>query len=303
MQKRLESLSGYRVCYERIPALKRIATDQQGTYRFDRSKGHIIGLYEEGDGFDELRAAMEVSHGLLFFDGYPGVLGSPGEVCALVTDTIQHPAMRAILRSNNLEETFDRYYEDRMKTWIRDAGSLSDHCNASTDVKIRYAFFFLEAMLIASKFRLLLQDAFASSAGPTWSIADNVYATVSSFYPTDQLRLRKALVHCLTVIEQLGKETRFVVVPPVIEEKEKGLLALKVFEVEDKKRSHTECIVMIRYRGDGTVGTVVDMSFSELEAFRSWLQSCSASDLSGWVNASWRGKDLDSVLAKPTGSE
>jgi len=303
MQKRLESLSGYRVCYDRIPKSKRKATGIQGTYRFDRSKGHIIGLYEEGDGFDELRAAMEVSHGLLFFDGYPGVLGSPGEVCAIVTDTVQHPAMRDILRSNDLEEIFDRYYEHRVETWIKNAGSLSDQCNASTDVKIRYAFFFLEAMLIADKFRLSLQHAFPLAAGPTWPIADKLYTSVSSFYPTDQLRLRKALVHCLTVIEQLGKETRSVAVPPVLEEKEKGLLALEVFEVEDKKRSDTECDVMIRYRRDGTVGTVVGMSFSELEAFRSWLLSCSASELSEWVNASWRGKNVDSFLAKPTGSE
>ena len=211
MQGKLEAISGFLVHYEHISDSEMLFTNAPGRYRFDQQEGcHIIGLHEEGDGFDELRAAMEISHGLLFFDGYPGVFIAPGgteQVSALVTDTIHHPAMHSILSGYGLVQIFEAYYDDITQKWIENAELLSTEFNRNTDAKVRYIFFFLEALLVGDRFRIPLHNTFASRAWPTWNLADEIYTSVCPLYPVDQLRLRKAIIRCLHLVGELGLDT------------------------------------------------------------------------------------------------
>ncbi len=303
MQEKLESVSGFPVHFERISDSDALFTGSLGRYHFDSQRGHIISLYEVGDGFDELRAAMEISHGLLFFDGYPGVLGRPGHICALVTDAIHHPAMREILSTNGLGKSLDQYYDTRIQAWIDDVESLSTRCNMKTDASVKQAFFFLEAMLVKDKYRRLLRGTFSSRTPTTWRLADEVYISIHPLYPVDQLYLRKALVQCLKIISRLGQETRFTVIPSVIEEEERQLLAPEVFNIVEREKIEGEHGVSIQYKRDGTTCTVLSMDYSELETLRLRSRSCTASELSDWVNASCRGKDIQSFLRSSAGSE
>lgn len=263
-----------------------------GSYRFDHSQGHIIQIV------DELVAAMEITHGLMWMDGFLGVLTiddpkeDEREVIAAFSDTVLHPAMRTYLRRFDFEKDYEHCYERKVRQWVqaKDMLALAEQHARETSIQ---ALRFLEVILVNPLFQADLSQV-STELPLTWTLTRHLYEKVSHVYRPRPRGVWEAIVVIIKEVSQYLEKaksplmTRLVPLP-VIAETELKSRASDVFELRKVGDEAGYLMVEIIYKPEPLSCVPVELSQSELASLQGRLDSFSAGDFSDAIASFLRG--------------